>query len=331
MVRFALLVLAVVAALAAPAAAADTPTLTIYTYDSFAAEWGPGPGLKAGFEKTCGCAVDFVATDSSIGALRRVQLEGASTRADIVLGLDTSLAGEARATGLFAPHGISFDKLTLPAPWTDADFAPVDFGYFAFVYDKRKVPNPPTSFEALIAEPQSFRIVLEDPRADTPGVGLVLWIKAAYGDKAADIWRGLNPHITTMARSWSDAYGLFLKGEADMVLSYTTSPAYHAVAENDPNYGYADFTEGFYSQIEIAGILKSSPNQALAKQFFAWLAGPEAQALIPTTNWMYPVTGIGDALPAAFPAPPERILSLDEAAITANKPAWIDEALAAIR
>lgn len=331
MVRFALLVLAVVAALAAPAAAADTPTLTIYTYDSFAAEWGPGPGLKAGFEKTCGCAVDFVATDSSIGALRRVQLEGASTRADIVLGLDTSLAGEARATGLFAPHGISFDKLTLPAPWTDADFAPVDFGYFAFVYDKRKVPNPPTSFEALIAEPQSFRIVLEDPRADTPGVGLVLWIKAAYGDKAADIWRGLNPHITTMARSWSDAYGLFLKGEADMVLSYTTSPAYHAVAENDPNYGYADFTEGFYSQIEIAGILKSSPNQALAKQFFAWLAGPEAQALIPTTNWMYPVTGIGDALPAAFPAPPERILSLDEAAITVNKPAWIDEALAAIR
>ena len=331
MVRFALLVLAVVAALAAPAAAADTPTLTIYTYDSFAAEWGPGPGLKAGFEKTCGCAVDFVATDSSIGALRRVQLEGASTRADIVLGLDTSLAGEARATGLFAPHGISFDKLTLPAPWTDADFAPVDFGYFAFVYDKRKVPNPPTSFEALIAEPQSFRIVLEDPRADTPGVGLVLWIKAAYGDKAADIWRGLKPHITTMARSWSDAYGLFLKGEADMVLSYTTSPAYHAVAENDPNYGYADFTEGFYSQIEIAGILKSSPNQALAKQFFAWLAGPEAQALIPTTNWMYPVTGIGDALPAAFPAPPERILSLDEAAITANKPAWIDEALAAIR
>ena len=63
----------------------------------------------------------------------------------------------------------------------------------------------------------------------------MLWIKAAYGDKAADIWKGLKPHIVTMAQSWDDAYnGIFLKGEADMVLSYTTSPAYHAIAENEP-------------------------------------------------------------------------------------------------
>ncbi len=329
MVKTTLLALAVAIGLGTAAQAADT--LTIYTYDAFAADYGPGPGLKAGFEKTCGCTVNFVATDSSIGALRRVQLEGATTTADIVLGLDTSLSGEARATGLFAPHGLTFDKLTLPQPWTDPDFAPVDFGYFAFVYDKSKVPSPPTSFEALIAEPESFKVVLEDPRSDTPGLGLVLWIKAAYGDKAADIWKGLKPHIQTMAASWSDAYGLFLKGEADMALSYTTSPAYHAVAENNPGYGYADFTEGFYPQIEIAGILKSSPHQALAQKFLGWLASPEAQAVIPTTNWMYPVTAVGDALPAAFPPAPAKVLSLDEAAITANKAAWINEALAAIR
>jgi thiamine transport system substrate-binding protein len=333
MVRSALLALAVAIGggllSLAPVAAADT--LTVYTYDAFAADYGPGPGLKAGFEKTCGCTVNFVAADSSIGALRRVQLEGKTTTADIVLGLDTSLAGEARATDLFAPHGLTLDKLTLPAPWTDPDFTPVDFGYFAFVYDKTKTPNPPTSFDALIKEPASFKVVLEDPRSDTPGLGLVLWIKAAYGDKAPAIWQGLKPHILTMARSWSDGYGLFLKGDADMALSYTTSPAYHAIAENKPNYAYADFSEGFYPQIEIAGVLKSSPHQALAKQFLAWVASPEAQAIIPTTNWMYPVTAIGAALPSAFPPAPAKVLSLDEAAITANKSAWIDEALAAIR
>ena len=331
MVRSTLLALAVVAGFAAPAAAADTPTLTIYTYDAFAADYGPGPGLKAGFEKICGCTLNFVAADSSIGALRKVQLEGASTKADIVLGLDTSLAGEARATGLFAPHGLTFDKLTLPSAWTDPDFAPVDFGYFAFVYDKTKVANPPTSFAALAAEPDNFKIALEDPRSDTPGLGLVLWIKAAYGDKAADVWRGLKPHIATMAQNWSDAYGLFLKGETDMALSYTTSPAYHAVAEKNPNYAYADFSEGFYPQIEIAGILKSSAQQDLAKKFLGWLTTPDAQAVIPTTNWMYPVTSVGDALPSAFPALPTKVLSLDEATITAQKSAWIDEALAAIR
>jgi thiamine transport system substrate-binding protein len=331
MYRSAILALAAVLALVAPATAEDRPTLTIYTYDAFAADYGPGPGLKAGFEKTCGCTVNFVATDSSIGALRRVQLEGASTKADIVLGLDTSLSGEARATGLFAPHGLSLDHLTLPKPWTDPDFAPVDFGYFAFVYDTAKVKTPPTSFEDLIKEPPSFKIVLEDPRSDTPGLGLVLWIKAAYGDRAPQIWKGLKPHVVTMAQSWSDAYGLFLKGDADMALSYTTSPAYHAVAESNPGYGYAQFSEGFYPQIEIAGVLKSSSHQDLAKQFLGWLAGPQAQAVIPTTNWMYPVSDIGDALPVAFPPQPSKVLSLDEATITANKQAWIDEALAALR
>ncbi len=330
MVRLALLALAVVlgTGLAAPAASAAAETLTVYTYDSFDADYGPGPGLKAGFEKTCACTLNFIATDSSIGALRRVQLEGTMTPADIVLGLDTSLSGEARATGLFAPHGLSFDKLSLPAPWTDPDFTPVDFGYFAFVYDKTKTPNPPKSFDDLIKLPASFKIVLEDPRSDTPGLGLVLWIKAAYGDRAPEIWKGLKPHILTMARSWSDGYGLFLKGEADMALSYTTSPAYHAIAENNPNYAYADFAEGFYPQIEIAGILKSSKHQPLAQKFLSWLASPEAQSVIPETNWMYPLTG---AVPDGFPAAPAKVLSLDEADITAKKSAWIDEALAAIR
>ena len=326
MVRQTLLALAVVLGIAAPAAAAET--LTIYTYDSFDADYGPGPKLKAGFEKVCVCTLNFVATDSSIGALRRVQLEGTVTAADIILGLDTSLTGEARATGLFAPHGLTLDQLSLPAPWTDPDFTPVDFGYFAFVYDKTKVPNPPKSFDELIKLPESFKIVLEDPRSDTPGLGLVLWIKAAYGDRAPEIWKGLKPHILTMARSWSDGYGLFLKGDADMALSYTTSPAYHAIAENNPNYAYADFAEGFYPQIEVAGILKSSPHQALAKKFLAWLATPDAQAIIPETNWMYPLTGTP---PAGFPAAPAKVLSLDEAQITADKSAWIDEALAAIR
>jgi thiamine transport system substrate-binding protein len=329
MLRFAPFVLAALLALVAPAAAEDKPTLTVYTYDAFAADYGPGPGLKSGFEKVCGCVVNFVAADSSIGALRRVQLEGATTSADIVLGLDTSVAGEARGTGLFVPHRLTLDGLTLP--WSDPEFTPVDFGYFAFVYDKRKVPNPPTSFEALIAMPESFKIVLEDPRSDTPGLGLVLWIRAAYGDRAPDIWAGLKPHIVTLARGWSDAYSLFLKGEADMVLSYTTSPAYHAVAESDLNYAFAEFSEGYYPQTEIAGILKSSPHQDLARRFLSWLATPEAQAVIPTTNWMYPVSNIGDALPAAFPSLPAKVLSLDEAAVAALKQRWIEEALAAIR
>ena len=36
-------------------------TLTVYTYDSFTAEWGPGPQVEKAFEAECGCDVRFVA------------------------------------------------------------------------------------------------------------------------------------------------------------------------------------------------------------------------------------------------------------------------------
>jgi thiamine transport system substrate-binding protein len=327
--RFALA--ATVCAIAFPALAEDKPVLDIYTYDSFAAEWGPGPALKADFEKTCGCTVKFTTAEDAISTLRKIQLEGKTTAADLLVGLDTATMGEARATGLFAPTGIVPAGLTLPKPWTDPDFIPFDYGYFAYVYNKEKTPNPPTSFEELIALPESFKIVIEDPRSSTPGLGNVMWVQAAYGDRAPEIWKGLKPHILTTSKGWSEAYNLFLDGQADMVLSYTTSPAYHAVAENDTKYGFAPFTEGYVAQVEVAGLLKSADQPELGQAFLAYLMTPEAQKIIPTTNWMYPVINLGAELPAAFGAPPDKVLDIDEASIIANSRAWVDAALAALQ
>ena len=70
------------------AVAADKPVLTIYTYDSFVSEWGPGPAIEKNFEATCNCDLQFVGLDSSLGILGRIQLEGASSKADIALGLE---------------------------------------------------------------------------------------------------------------------------------------------------------------------------------------------------------------------------------------------------
>jgi len=43
-----------------------------------------------------------------------------------------------------------------------------------------------------------------------------------------------------------------------MVLSYTTSPAYHIIAEQDRRFAAARFSEGHYQQIEVAGLVKST-------------------------------------------------------------------------
>lgn len=326
---FALAALATVFAPFASSLAADKPVLEVYAYDSFAAEWGPGPALKAGFEKTCDCTVNFTTSEDAISTLRKVQLEGATTRADVLVGLDTATAGEARSTGLFADHNLSPAGLKLD--WQDPTFIPFDYGYFAFVYDRDKVASPPTSFEELISKPDSFKIVIQDPRSSTPGLGLVFWVAAAYGDRAPEIWKGLKPHILTVTKGWSESYDLFLKGEADMVLSYTTSPAYHAVAENKPNYAFAQFSEGYVPQVEVAGLLKSSTKPELGRAFLAYLTSVDAQKIIPTTNWMYPVIDLGADLPAAFGAPPEKVLTIDEATIAAQSRNWVDAALAALQ
>lgn len=334
MVKFAPLALAVLAGLfAAPASAEEAPILRIYTYDSFTAEWGPAPALKEGFEAICGgCIVEWVGADSSIGTLRRVQLEGDTTQADIILGLDTAIAGEARATGLFADHGLDLSALDLPQTWTDEQFVPFDYAHFAFVYDRDNVTNPPASFEELIALPDDFKIVVQDPRSATPGLGLVLWIAAAYGDQAPEIWAGLKPHILTVTREWSESYSLFLEGEADMALSYSSSPAYHIIAEDDDTIHAALFEEGHLAQTEVAGILKSSDQQELARDFLAYLTG-EGQKLIPSTNWMFPVADIGDELDPAFATlpQPETTLVLSDEEIAANSQRWIDEMLAAVQ
>jgi thiamine transport system substrate-binding protein len=116
-----------------------------------------------------------------------------------------------------------------------------------------------------------------------------------------------------------------------MVLSYTTSPAYHLIAESDERFAAAPFKEGHYTQIEIAGILASSPHKELATDFLAWLITPEAQAVIPTTNWMYPVADID--LPEGFDTlnVPEKPLLMDDETVGANTAAWIGEMLGAIQ
>lgn len=316
-----------ISSVAMPIYAQDKPILTVYTYDAFAADWGPGPQLKAGFEASCDCTLDIIAVDSSIGALRRAQIEGDTTKADIILGLDTSIVGEARSTGLFADHSVDTSALSVPNDWSSADFVPFDYGYFAMVYRTADFPEPPKNFEQLVLGNSETKIVIQDPRSSTPGLGLVLWLKAAYKDDTEEAWPDIAKNVVTVTPDWSSAYGLFLDGEADMVLSYTTSPAYHRIAEEDMSYAAAIFDEGHYMQIEVAGVLKSSQQQELANEFLQYLISEAAQNIIPTTNWMYPVLDI--ELPEGFDKEPKKVLLLPEADVAANTQAWTQEMLAA--
>lgn len=274
--------------LSAPVFAAK-PTLTVYTYDSFSADWGPGPAVKKAFEAQCNCELKFVALEDGVSLLNRVRMEGKNSKADVVLGLDNNLVQAAQKTGLFAPSDVDTSKLQLPDGWQDKTFVPFDYGYFAFVYDKNKLKNPPKSLKELVDSPEKWRVIYEDPRTSTPGLGLLLWMQKVYGDQAPQAWQKLAQKTVTVTKGWSEAYGLFLKGEGDLVLSYTTSPAYHIIEEKKENYAAASFAEGHYLQVEVAAQLASSKQPELAQQFMQFMVSPAFQNAIPTGNWMYPV------------------------------------------
>ena len=274
---------------------ANRPVLTVYAPDYFVSEWGPGPSIEEAFEKTCGCDLKFSAGD----LVPRLILEGSSTEADIVIGLNTDVTKKARETGFFSPHEQINESLFLPIKWIDNTFLPFNWSYVSFVYDETKISQPPKSFEDL-ANMKDAKIVIQDPRSSISGLALVLWIKEVYGDKAEEYWSKLAPNILTVTKGWSEAYGLFTSGEAEIVLSFNTSPAYHISAEGDQTKKAAIFDEGHYAYFELVGKLRNSDQPELAEKFMKFVLSNEFQTLIPFTNWSYPAAQDRSNWPEVF-------------------------------
>ncbi|ACY49849.1 thiamine ABC transporter substrate binding subunit [Vibrio diabolicus] len=304
--------------------AAENP-LTIYTYDSFAADWGPGPKIEQAFEAKCGCDVNFVALDDGVSILNRLRLEGGNSKADIVLGLDNNLMAEAKKTGLLTEHNVDTANTVLPNGWSDTTFVPYDYGYFAFVYNTEKLANPPKSMKELVETRDDLKVIYQDPRTSTPGQGLMLWMKSIYGDDVTQAWQKLASKTVTVTKGWSEAYSMFLNGESDLVLSYTTSPAYHLIAENDSKFATANFAEGHYMQVEVAAKVKGAKNSELADQFMNFILSDEFQSAMPTGNWMYPVTDV--ELPKGFEtlSVPNKSLSFSADEVAKMRKSWIRE------
>ncbi|WP_062017907.1 thiamine ABC transporter substrate binding subunit [Aureimonas sp. AU4] len=317
---------------ALPARAEDKPVLTVYTYESFTPDWGPGPRIEAAFERTCGCDLRFVGLEDGVSILNRLKLEGPSTKADVALGLTAELVPEAKATGLLAPSGVDLSALSLPGGFGDDTFVPFDRLDLAFVYDSEAVKDPAASLDALVNGNPDEKIAIQDPRTSTPGLALLLWVKSVYGDRAEAAWAKLSKRILTVTPGWSESYGLFTKGEVPIVLSYTTSPTYHEIEERTDRYKAMRFSEGHYRQVELAARLKGSQHPDLAQSFLRFLLSPEVQSILPVTNWALPVAPTAEPLPAAFSdvVQPPKPLEIPAEEVARRRAAWTEEWLRAM-
>ena len=303
-------------------------TLTVYAPDYFVSEWGPGPKIKQAFENICDCDLKYISGDP----LSRLMLEGANSKADILIGLNSDSMLKARKSELLAFHSIVEPMPQLPIEWKDNMFLPFNWSYVSFVFDNTKIVSPPKTFIELANDKQDYKIVIQDPRSSPAGLALILWVKTIYGDQAPEIWSKLSSKILTVTKGWSEAYGMFTAGEAEMVLSFTTSPAYHQVVENDNSKSALIFDDGHYIYLELAAKVKESQNSDLADQFMEFILSPDFQSIIPLTNWSYPVKLKREDWPSAFldlPYPSKSIF-LNEVEASKLIPVAIDEWLTAM-
>lgn len=306
--------------------------LVIYTSDSFLSEWGPGPTLKKDFESEYNCKIKWVAAADGAAILARLKIDGSRSKADLVIGLDDSIATTAESLGLFADSTIvssfsSIEKFHKPS----SKLVPYDFGFYSFMFDTEarqkngKLFRRPSSLEDLLtSEEFSKSILIQDPRSSATGLGLLFWLKSVYGDSFETALSKLRQQTLKVGKGWSESYGLFTKGEAPLVLSYSTSEAYHREVEKTSRYQSLIFPEGHYAVVESAAILKSSKNKTLARSFLEFMLRKKSQQIIASMNWMYPVADITKNLPLAFSViqKPNKVLSIAPSIIDKNRRAW---------
>lgn len=277
--------------------------LTLYAYDSFTGEWGPGASVIPAFEEKTGIKVNVVTAGDAVEMLNKLIMEGENTPADVVLGITDDMAD--RAYDLFQsynapalndiPDVLKFDSSNRLLPF--------DYGAFAFVFDSESGIKAPESLSDLTKDEYKGKVILIDPRTSSVGMGLLLWTYNEFGEDYLSWWEKMKDNALTIASGWSSAYGLFTEGEAPIVLSYTTSPVYHVMYENTTRYQALVFADGHEATIEGMGITKNAKNAENAKVFIDYILS-DAQAEIAVTNSMYPANSTA-ILPEAFDYAPK--------------------------
>lgn len=266
--------------------------LTVYTYDAFTGSNSFGEYLEKTFFKKTGKKIRLINFGTAGEALNQIILEGKSSRADILLGIDEVLFNKGKLKGLFEgwePNLFSNLEPFLIKPG-ETLFLPVDYGYLAFVYDKTRtqVSDKPVLKNFHLSLQNKQKVVLQDPRTSSLGIEFLIWTKLASGNLFKNFWQSLEPHILTISPGWTGAYELFLRKQADFVLSYTTSTAYHRIKEKKNNIVPLFFEGGHFRQVEGIVKLKKGLNKKLAHQFAQFVLGKEAQEQLPFFQWMYP-------------------------------------------
>ena len=255
------------------------------THSSFASEFGPGPHLKREFEKTCKCVVEYRNVGEAGLIVKKLKL---GTPVDIVMGMD-----------LLSIHqmgeSLKWKETNITRTWhpyvrPKGNLLPYDWSPMTFIYRKGEI-SPPQTWSQLFSS-KGYKVGLQDPRSSSPGLQFLWWVYSIDTKESLfDKLKGFHQIDYRISPSWSMAYGLFKAKHTQMVFSYLSSLFYHWNEEKDFRYQAVSFPSGHPLQVEYMGILESSSQDKLAKEFCEWVLSVRGQEILMKYNYMFPAVG----------------------------------------
>lgn len=266
--------------------------LKIYAADSFIAKWGPGPQLKEIFEKQTGQKITFIEmTDPSL-TFQKMNFDGTSAIGDVITSLDQYDLIRSQDKIKWKKIKSEVDQKNaaqLSIPTHFENFLPYNWAPISFV-SRGDFKITINSLDDLFKPELKNKIALEDPRTSSPGLQFLSWVMQTKSEEdAVQFLKKMNQQAHSYSAGWSAAYGLFTNKQADIVLSYVTSPIYHLVEEKNSNFKSYEFTEGHPVQVEFAGVPETCQNCEAAIKFVQFMQTPEAQKIIMSKNYMLPI------------------------------------------
>ena len=315
---------------------AQTNPLVVYVYDSFVS-FGPAKAIETRFEAKFGGDVQFVATSDSRAMLARLLNEHAAgnTPADVFIGVEANDLATATEQPLF----VALDEVQVPnlnqIP-AEVRFdpqnrlLPYEHGFITLVYDAQQIGEQdlPQTFEQLVEPRFRKQLLVQDPRTSSPGLSFLLWTIQRFGDPGyLDYWRQLLPNLLTITPGWSEAFGLFIEGEAPMMVSFSTDHAFDVIVNDSDRIRVLLLGNQGYRTVFGVGVVDTSDRPQLARQFVNFLLSEEIQSLLPTSEWMFPANP-NALLPVPFyqnAVRPPLSAQLDSKRVGDNLARWLRE------
>jgi len=297
----ALLAAAVVVALPAARAADDVVNVYSARHDTLIKP------LLDRFSKQTGIAVGLV-TGNSDAMIKRLQVEGRNTPADVLITVDVARLGRAARAGLFQPVRSDRLETAIPAPFRDPDGLWFGLSMRARViaYSRERVdPASLSTYEALTDNRWDDRICIRSSD-NVYNQSLLASIVAAHDEHYAAQWaRGI---VDNMARRPQGGDTAQIQAVAAGVCDVAVVNTYYyarmitadkgtearAAAEKVGLFFPNQDGRGAHVNVSGAGVLRHARHKDAAVRLLEYLASPEAQTWLGQANYEYPVNPDGE-------------------------------------